>query len=312
MVDPAHAYPITSTESRATATECRDRRDHLVAGNDRQTGRRCSALDFIEFGMADTAGMHLEQQFTAARLRYSGFHLRQRLSFLVEVVQFLDLPGAHILSPCRHTPSIIRRLYDTPAELMPASTEAKAADNSTSDLLNSERILKRYGTYHVDVLWSGDNIRQSVLSSLEDGERICRTYAVTWFTPSSERLGELVRDRIAGGASLGETLKKAGYRVLKKTIHVGDVRIDDDSHPAVARMRISTSDNLALHLYRLCVLGDDGATTLATIAEIHHPDFLTTDELQQEAQPDGSDETTPEAIEALIARITSAGPLAPL
>jgi hypothetical protein len=43
--------------------------DNLVAGNDRQGGRRCSALDLVQFGVADAAGRYANEHLAGPRNR---------------------------------------------------------------------------------------------------------------------------------------------------------------------------------------------------------------------------------------------------
>src|SRR5690606_34722880 len=46
------------------------------------------------------------------------------------------------------------------------------------ELLNSERIERRFGSYGIDVLQSDGRYRVSNLYSVHDGAKICRTFAV--------------------------------------------------------------------------------------------------------------------------------------
>jgi hypothetical protein len=150
--------------------------------------------------------------------------------------------------------------------------------------LNSERIEDRFGSFGIDVLPSPDGIRRSNLYSLRDGERICRTYAIVRLHDPPADAGDpaLVRARRAvdAGASLGATFEDEGFEVQKRTRYVGSL---PELHPAprwVGWMQTGSSAGLAVHIYELYVKKASKVIDIASIIEVHHPDYLTSDDLE--------------------------------
>ncbi len=162
--------------------------------------------------------------------------------------------------------------------------------------LNSERIEAKYGSYGLQVL-ERDPVRVSMLYSTHGQRKVCRTLALVQFAdPGPASLAnELVR--IRAGLSLGATLKKAGWTISKKHFHLGSV-------PAGPRFQelagIEGSPELAVAIYDLFVRKGEETHRVATIIEIHHPDYLGLADLQRlvpELQP-GTDPRV-EALRAL-------------
>ena len=172
------------------------------------------------------------------------------------------------------------------------------------DCLNSERIESRYGSYHIDVIASNGLTRQSALSSDSNGRRICRTFALTQF---SEDVGSVAtQDVIREGASIGAALQRDGWNILKSTIHVGSLTIADEQHPVVALMHVEPPVTLALHIYKLSIEKDGDVLDYATISEMHHPDYLSEDDVRSSFAVDGSRVTRPPQVDELISIILDA------
>ena len=71
--DPGDADPVAEPEAAGPRTNGRDPPDDLMAQDDRQPRRRRPSLDLVELGVADAAGVHLDQQLTLARNRIGQF-----------------------------------------------------------------------------------------------------------------------------------------------------------------------------------------------------------------------------------------------
>lgn len=164
-------------------------------------------------------------------------------------------------------------MHNTPAPSV-AADAVPSACALESELLNSERISERFGSCGIDVLEHGPTVRRSSLFSLEDGDRICRSYAVVQFIEQESLEVAEAHAKILGGASIGATFKSAGWQIVKVTRHVGSMGLSDAGHALGALMHLAESASLAVHAYRLILEKDDRSLHYATIIEVHHPDYL--------------------------------------
>mgnify|MGYP007088122768 CR=1 FL=1 len=69
--DPAHPHPVARLKERRLSAGSVNPADDLMAKDNRQSGRRCSPLDFIQLGVADSAGGNPDEKFICSRLRNS-------------------------------------------------------------------------------------------------------------------------------------------------------------------------------------------------------------------------------------------------
>ena len=137
--------------------------------------------------------------------------------------------------------------------------------------LNSERIEQVFGSYGVEVLMSDTSGRMSSLYSTDDGIRTTRTLAVVAWDPLAPASLADAHAAILGGASIGATLEAAGWAVVKRNYYFGETAASEQ----VSRlMRIPEGTMLATHGYGLAVVEEDQLFGYATIVEIHHPDYL--------------------------------------
>lgn len=148
---------------------------------------------------------------------------------------------------------------------------ACSAGEPARELLNSERIEQSFGSYGVNVLVAEPGLRISSLYSTAAGVQTTRTLAVVeWRREVDPRLTG-AHTAILGGASIGATFEGAGWTVAKRNLYFGEVPAPE----AVSRlMRIPAGSALALHGYALSVARGDDEIDYATIAELHHPDYL--------------------------------------
>ena len=146
-------------------------------------------------------------------------------------------------------------------------------------LLNSERIEKRFGSYSMDVLAGKAGLRRSSLFSVNDGQRVCRTYAVVLF---ADPLGEHCSDahaKVLAGNSIGAIFRSHGWNVHKQTLHIGSLELPPGNQDISRLMQIDAPCKLALHVYQLLLAKDAQVLEYATIVETHHPDYLTESDL---------------------------------
>jgi len=142
------------------------------------------------------------------------------------------------------------------------------------ELLNSERIKQRFGSFGLDVLHSSNGLRRASLHSIEDDRKLCRTYAIVRFDNVPDNVIGDEHARILEGSSIGATFKANGWTIYKETRYVGEFQIP--AHAAEVRDLMAVDDELlAMHVYRLLLKKEEQTIDYATIIELHHPDHLT-------------------------------------
>lgn len=153
---------------------------------------------------------------------------------------------------------------------------SSSARKGGEPILNSERIEAKFGSYGIEVLEHAP-LRVSMLYSTHGDAKICRTLAIVSFSePVAEALQPAMTE-IKAGASLGATLKDAGWKVGKQYLHIGTI-------PAGPRFvelaQIDRAQPLALSIYRLSASRPGATHEVATLVEIHHPDYITPAQLR--------------------------------
>jgi hypothetical protein len=195
----------------------------------------------------------------------------------------------------------------------PARTHRLPRTASDRALLNSERIEQRFGSYGIEVLESDSRVRVSNLFSVHDGHRICRTFAVVMFARDpGPGIAEEHRLIVAGG-SIGAVFASRGWTVHKRPRLSGEVPMPEAGDRLAALMGVSGPGRLAIDVYSLFVSREGPTIGYATIAEVHHPDYLDLAELRAlhgrpvPAEP-GHDAELAELLDLVAA--ASRGPLA--
>jgi hypothetical protein len=165
-----------------------------------------------------------------------------------------------------------------PLVVLAAALSASAME---SEVLNSERIERRFGNYGIEVVSTRPGLRRSNLFSTEDGIRVCRTYAVVLF--ADQNTGEISKahEKILAGGSIGAVFRENGWEIFKETIYVDEITIDDQSNDVARLMSLTEPQDLATHIYRLRLRKADLIVDYATIIETHHPDYLTKTDLDR-------------------------------
>lgn len=206
----------------------------------------------------------------------------------------------------------MRRMIGRPAIRLRAALLAAAlfafvlpAQPPTPELLNSERIEQAFGSYGIEVLANGRAERVSRLYSVHDGIEICRSFAVVIYP---ERLAPALapeHEAIVAGGSIGATFAAAGWAVRKTHRYFGTLSATDGLR---AIMHAPAAGELAVHVYTLSVARDGVEHEYATIAEVHHPDYLDLDALQAihgegMTLPAPLDAATRRVLERVVARL---------
>lgn len=152
-----------------------------------------------------------------------------------------------------------------------AQPAGNASSPSGEPPLNSERIEQQFGSYGIEVLHSDASLRISNLYSTHGQERIGRTFAVTEYPRAIDpRIADAHAEIVAGG-SIGAVFTRRGWTVSKDHRYYGEVEINST---LADLMRRAVGGGAAVHVYVLGVSRDEDTLTYATIAEVHHPDYL--------------------------------------
>lgn len=155
-----------------------------------------------------------------------------------------------------------------------------AACDSGTPPLNSERIRQSFGSYGVEILQAYGGQRVSCLYSEDQASgKTCRTIAVVEFTQpvDNELLPE--HERILTGQSIGEVFVDAGWRIDKRNLLIGETAASDWTFDLEKLMRIDTAQAIATHRYEFFVERGERRIHYATITEMHHPDYLDSEQL---------------------------------
>ena len=140
--------------------------------------------------------------------------------------------------------------------------------------LNSERIRASFGSYGIEVLEADESLRVSNLYSIHGETRVCRTFAVVRFPRELPAALTPEHRQVVAGGSLGEVFVNGGWQINKKHLYVGAMAVPETARRLPNLMRIQLAKPLAVHVYELSVTRGDASYGYATIAELHHPDYL--------------------------------------
>lgn len=163
-----------------------------------------------------------------------------------------------------------------PQAILDAAVSASAVE---SEVLNSERIEARFGSYGIDIISDRDGQRLTSLYSGSDRDRVCRTFASVRRQARSGGSIDAEQADIAAGRSIGARFRESGWSVAKRTLYTGAVPVGRLIAEVRRRMCLAEDASVAVHAYQL-VLGRERHTIdYATIIEAHHPDYLSVDAL---------------------------------
>lgn len=183
-------------------------------------------------------------------------------------------------------------LYIVASALVPLAGFAQPA----RELLNSERIAAAFGNYGIEVLEQDDAVRVSNLYSTTDGDRTCRTFAVVRYEAIDPEIRE-EHTAIVSGGSIGAVFAAAGWEVRKTHLRYGELA----ATPRLSTlMGTAAGTPLGMHVYALDVAREGLTHPYAVLVEIHHPDYLGSDDLQAIYGP-ADEAARPESTAAVVA-----------
>lgn len=168
------------------------------------------------------------------------------------------------------------------------------------ELLNSERIEGRFGSYGIEVLSNESGLRRSNLYSTENGIRTCRTYAVVRFTGQSSTLVDTEHEQILAGNSIGAIFKANGWSIHKESLYVGTLQLEKATSQIAKLMRVDIDTEVAMHIYSLLLEKDGQALEYAMIMELHHPEYLLESDLDELYEPGSDRLLEPHQVEQFI------------
>jgi len=200
------------------------------------------------------------------------------------------------------------KVFDTIGEnnkLAPAVLAAALSACATETvLLNSERIENRFGSYGIDVLASEASLRRSSLYSVEEGRKTCRTYAIVRFVDNPDSSFGAEHAEVLAGNSLGEVFKQNGWHIQKQTVHIGSLQLPVDT-PVSGLMHLEQQTTLALHVYQLLLARADQVFEYAMIIEVHHPEYLSENDLLEIYSYDHADFLSHASLQELAALLAA-------
>ncbi|HTJ48994.1 MAG TPA: hypothetical protein VL443_06025 [Cyclobacteriaceae bacterium] len=147
----------------------------------------------------------------------------------------------------------------------------------SANLLNSERIEKKFGGYGIDVLYSSAKLR---VSNLQDGKKITRTLAVVDYPKVIDSSFSKEHQMIVQGGSIGSTFKAQGWKIEKKNIFLGELPPTVDWNKLYELMGNIPPTKLSIWIYVFYIRKDDKVFPYATISEIYHPNYLSLTDLK--------------------------------
>jgi hypothetical protein len=157
--------------------------------------------------------------------------------------------------------------------------EVVADEFYSPQLLNSERIKKKFGSYGIEVLKTSPSLRISNLYSLSEGQKITRTFAVVQYPQTINPAYSREHQIIANGGSIGQVFKEANWNITKRNLFFGSLAATPDYKKVYDLMGLKTPHELAVRIYQFQISKNELSYAYATIIEVHHPFYLSFNDL---------------------------------
>jgi len=158
-------------------------------------------------------------------------------------------------------------------------SESPAAEKQASDLGNSDRIRLKFGNYGIEIVENGLRIRVSNLFSTTDGLQTNRTFAVVMYPAVIEPAFQKEHEAIINGQSIGIVFKDNGWIIDKRHQYIGELEALTDFSDVHSLFGDIGEVQPVIHVYSLIVKKDNAEFHYASIAEVHHPEYLDLEEL---------------------------------
>lgn len=154
--------------------------------------------------------------------------------------------------------------------LMACQTIAQKDAWLAPNILNSQRIELKFGSYGVDILAQNHTSRLANLYSFYEGQKSTRTLAFTRYHLPMDKALLLAHEEILKGGSIGSTLKNHGFQVKKQFFFLENI--------SMPKISYFTNNNLPAVIYELIANIDGRDLHYCTILEVYDPNFLTIEE----------------------------------
>ncbi|MDH3903084.1 MAG: hypothetical protein OEU84_10735 [Xanthomonadales bacterium] len=158
--------------------------------------------------------------------------------------------------------------------------ESPAAEKQIPELGNSDRIRLKFGNYGIEIVENGLRIRVSNLFSTTDGLQTNRTFAVVMYPAVIEAAFQKEHEAIINGQSIGIVFKDNGWTIDKRHQYIGQLETLTDFSDVHALFGDIGEVQPVIHVYSLIVKKDNAEFHYASIAEVHHPEYLDLEELK--------------------------------
>ena len=180
-------------------------------------------------------------------------------------------------------------------------SEISPAEEHVATLGNSDRIRLKFGSYGIDIVENELRIRVSNLYSTSDGVKTNRTFAVVMYPTVIEPAFKKEHRAITQGQSIGIVFREHGWQIDKRHQYMGELDTPSDFsgiHSVFGDIGLARP---VIHVYSLIVRKDNQEFHYASIAEVHHPEYLELEELTFifEVEPDGAGVKNPDTIDFL-------------
>ncbi len=138
--------------------------------------------------------------------------------------------------------------------------------------LHTDKLEAQFGPTHIEIIRHNDAER---VVNIVDGQGICRTHAITWFTESNKHDDpefNAAAEEIKNGGSLGKIFREHGYAIEKKPLTHGNVLIPDWLK-GLFQMDKETAN---FRIYEFIAVGGDKIShPYGVVCEIDSPAFRT-------------------------------------
>lgn len=159
--------------------------------------------------------------------------------------------------------------------------EFSRPENRDFPLGNSERIRSKFGSYGIEILENSPGIRVSSLYSTQDGVRINRTFAVVAYPEIIDASFQKEHEAIINGQSIGILFRQNGWTINKQHLYFSEIDVPSGHFVNASGPAGNDVTRSAIHVYSLLVKKGRDESRYASIAEVHHPEYLQLNELER-------------------------------
>ena len=159
-------------------------------------------------------------------------------------------------------------------------SEPLTAKEQDCDLGNSDRIRLKFGNYGIEIIENDLRIRVSNLYSMGSEGRTNRTFAVVFYPPVIKAAFRKEHQAINDGQSIGIVFKENGWLIDKRHQYIGELEPLPDFTGIHSVFGDIGTIRPVIHVYSLFIKKDEVEHHYASIAEVHHPDYLDLEKLK--------------------------------